>query len=110
MNRVKLNWIKASFAVALATSIGPTASVAAEKSDDGRHAFGRKGMVVSVSRPASEAGLAAIRQGGNAVDAALAVSFALAVAWPEAGNIGGGGFMVVHPGHGDPASVPTVFE
>ncbi len=60
-------------------------------------ARGKNGMVVSVSPPASEVGLAILKAGGNAVDAAIAVEFALAVTWPEAGNIGGGGFMMVHP-------------
>ena len=59
-------------------------------------ARGKNGMVVSVSPPATEAGLAILKAGGNAVDAAIAVEFALAVTWPEAGNIGGGGFMMVH--------------
>ena len=52
-------------------------------------------MVVCVSPPAAEVGAAILRRGGNAVDAAVAVGFALAVTWPEAGNIGGGGFMMV---------------
>jgi gamma-glutamyltranspeptidase/glutathione hydrolase len=60
-------------------------------------ARGKNGMVVSVSPPATDAGLAILKAGGNAVDAAIAVEFALAVTWPEAGNIGGGGFMLVHP-------------
>lgn len=58
--------------------------------------IGRKGMVVSQKRLASEVGADILRQGGNAVDAAVAVGFALSVVLPRAGNLAGGGFMLVH--------------
>jgi gamma-glutamyltranspeptidase/glutathione hydrolase len=64
------------------------------------------GVVVCVSPPAAEVGLDILRRGGNAVDSAVAVAFAMVVTWPEAGNIGGGGFMLVAP----PGKDPTCFE
>src|SRR5260370_218904 len=71
----------------------------------------RYGMGVSGSAPAAEVGLDILKKGGNAVDAAVATAFALAVTYPQAGNIGGGGFMVVFPARGQsPFSEPVVIE
>jgi gamma-glutamyltranspeptidase/glutathione hydrolase len=60
----------------------------------------QNGIVASASRLASEIGVDVLRQGGNAIDAAVATALAMAVTWPEAGNIGGGGFLVYHGSDG----------
>src|SRR5687767_5014332 len=60
----------------------------------GKNAVGKNGMVVSAREEASRIGLDVLKKGGNAFDAAIAVHFALAVCYPQAGNIGGGGFML----------------
>ena len=61
-----------------------------------RPVIARHGMVVTQEAAASRVGLDILKRGGNAVDAAVAVGFALAVTLPRAGNIGGGGFMLIH--------------
>ena len=64
-------------------------------------ARGAHGMVVSAQHLASDVGAKILKEGGNAVDAAVAVGYALAVVYPAAGNIGGGGFMTLRTPKGE---------
>src|SRR6478672_8101954 len=66
---------------------------------------GRHGMVASNSEIASQVGVDVLKRGGNAIDAAIAVGLALAVVFPYAGNIGGGGFMMIHKKDGTATAI-----
>ena len=63
-----------------------------------------EGMVVSANDTSSQIGVQVLAEDGNAVDAAVATAFALAVTHPTAGNIGGGGFLVLQPADDDPVA------
>ena len=80
-----------------ATNASQLAANRYDSSNDIFHpVYGKNGMVASEQGLATQVGLDILKQGGNAIDAAVAAGFALAVVLPNAGNIGGGGFMVLH--------------
>jgi gamma-glutamyltranspeptidase / glutathione hydrolase len=91
------------FRFAIAGFLAAAATVGAQ--DPNASVTSKNGMVITTSAPASDVGAAILRKGGNAVDAAVATAFALAVTHPSAGNIGGGGFMVIRPAKGEPITV-----
>jgi gamma-glutamyltranspeptidase / glutathione hydrolase len=96
------DWRRTYAAIVLLVAFGLPA-IAQERRDstpilaDTVHAVAAEhGMVVAQEKLAARIGAAVLRRGGNAVDAAVATGFAMAVTYPRAGNIGGGGFMVIH--------------
>jgi gamma-glutamyltranspeptidase / glutathione hydrolase len=88
----------------LALFLVTTGAIAAEQAiladrDIFHPVIAEHGMVATQQALATEAGVQVLREGGNAIDAAVTVGFALAVTLPRAGNLGGGGFMLIHLGH-----------
>src|SRR5215475_13563463 len=69
--------------------------VSAANAASERPVAAEKGMVVSAQHLATQVGVDILKRGGNAIDAAVAVGYALAVIYPAAGNLGGGGFMTI---------------
>src|SRR5687768_8689386 len=92
--------IKKTFSVTLAIALLTLAIPTVPRAASREPLRARHGIVVSVSEIASRVGVETLRRGGNAIDAAVAVGLALAVTWPEAGNIGGGGFMLIRRADG----------
>ncbi len=84
----------------LVPAAAPQSAQASRSAPQPRVALER-GMVAAPESLAAEVGAGVLRDGGNAVDAAVAVHFALAVTFPRAGNLGGGGFLLVHTDSGD---------
>jgi len=87
--------LAATVALSLATASLKAQTATPEEPTRTKHA-----MVVTCEHNATDAGLAILQQGGNAIDAAVAVGFTLAVVFPRAGNLGGGGFMLIRSRHG----------
>jgi len=98
----KRRWILATILLVVAYCV-PAAAQEQRRSryippaSDAIHAVAAEhGMVVAQEKIAARLGADVLRRGGNAVDAAVATGFAMAVTYPRAGNVGGGGFMVIH--------------
>ncbi len=85
----------ALLATAVLSFVAPATNTAQTPARDTATVASKRGLVVSVSGIASDIGASVLARGGNAVDAAVATGFALAVTHPSAGNLGGGGFMIV---------------
>jgi len=90
--------------LAIAVVVALVASTSSAQQPDAPVAS-KTGMVITTSAPASDVGAAILAKGGNAIDAAVATAMALAVTHPSAGNIGGGGFMVIRPAKGTATTI-----
>lgn len=105
VNQIWKRWRRLSVlvtAACLATAQATAQDAAILSAKDIFHpVLSRNGMVASQEATATRVGVEILKQGGNAIDAAVAVGFALAVTLPRAGNLGGGGFMLIHDAAGN---------
>ena len=99
--RVILTCLSTALAALLPAQLLTQSTVPAYDYPDEQPTRARHAMVVTIHHDATDAGIAILKQGGNAVDAAVAVAFALAVVYPQAGNLGGGGFMLIRTHKGE---------
>ncbi len=105
-NRLSLRW--AALGIAAALTLPPIArgdELAPPAIERTPAIIAAHGMVVAQEAIAARIGVTILQKGGNAVDAAVAVGFAMAVTYPRAGNIGGGGFMLIHRAAGDDVTI-----
>ncbi|MBL4749142.1 MAG: gamma-glutamyltransferase, partial [Amylibacter sp.] len=97
LSKRKLLTLISAFALAMSGSASTAQNTAIYSGLDRIHpVVAEHGMVAAQEKVAAKIGLEILKAGGNAVDASVAVGFALAVTLPRAGNLGGGGFMIVH--------------
>jgi len=103
MTRFLSAFVALLFLAGAHAQVAPSAPIAAIPPAQG--ILAHNGMVVAQEQRAARIGVEILDRGGNAVDAAVAVGFALAVTYPRAGNLGGGGFMVIHLANGTDTSI-----
>ncbi|QUS37551.1 gamma-glutamyltransferase [Tardiphaga alba] len=107
-------FLRCACAAALAVILVSTEQTNAQQSRDNyipaplgtlKPVVAKHGMVVAQERLSAQVGADVMARGGNAIDAAVATGFAMAVTYPRAGNIGGGGFMVIHTAKGESTTI-----